>query len=1200
MEEEDNIFGELPPLPSADELTLDFKEPDSEDSFGDLPELPEQEEEDDVFGVLPVLESEDYYRTMDASTVETSDGQISDELDPRLSAQIEDGLGDAQAYQDDAMKDAQAQIDNYNIRFANAQAYDEKYGTQTALTMPKPQGTELTSTLAETRGQHFRDAVNSVNQILDGDNALRAKLADSMLDIGMGATDINAIINGAEFTPFLGAAMGLLDVPENYRESKAAWERGDWGEAAKLAGINILELGASALGTGAVVRKGKKFISDRGVSKQMEAILEADDAAIQAKRAIAKKIAQDNKSLSQQLIKEFEDSTGKVISTGKEGSKVIDGGLARTAGREVSQDVVELQTSIAERYAAIENSGGAGAISKKEQLRKQREKDALYRETGISETQAYSGITDEVDDLVSPLLIPEKFDAVVALASDFKKAHPDEFKKGESIIDSLFRLTVDNKLIDSQELADSLAKYGLSFDDYVLTVVGSGSEAGKILNKLSQIRRAGSLDEISNAQERMIEKGQGEVLKAWRRIENMRRGTMVSMVKTAARNFQSAMIRTPMEALENIFDTTLLKMSEEFADVEGNGKLISSAKALATGAKTFVSPSNWKGSTRALQRMYANPLQAKEITDYLLDRPEFSKQFTALFDNINEYQTATGRGKGGATDAILSKGEDVVNMLNVPNRIQEFVIRRGVFMGELERLVLRDYNVELMDVLKKGDLNELMSNSTKYRPKGAAPFAQLIEDSTRRALDVTYAKAPDVPLFNEVSNFLTRNGLTAFTTPFPRFMFNSIELMGQYSAGAFNPALKRIFTGKKGPLDAKDRQNISRNISGLLGFTAAYQYRISGDAPKDYKQINADEGNVIDVTAQYPMRQFLWMAEAVKRLDPDVQKYLPQAKVGNAVSSLMGKPKETGRGTFDDWFDPKEAMETFVGASARTGASNIFIDEISKILSGKDDLIGNERKSKALGRLIGDYLTTWAIPLTQVVELQRATGLRPSTYIDSATDESPTVLGGIKRTFAQRGVSTLFTPSKEFVDREREFVFSDDKERTGLFGSLGLGITKFTKNEEYGEYLTEKGFTEFKVGSRSRVPSIRRAENRMLKDFLPLLVENATEIEKDLRKEYKSLDKDDPSKTKYTEDQYVNNYLVPVLKTDISKAKATVSVEMSEDTEIKTVFMEKLRRLTPSQRRFAMSEFFKEEGHIASLTDEDDIGALVAIGKSLK
>ena len=76
------------------------------------------------------------------------------------------------------------------------------------------------------------------------------------------------------------------------------------------------------------------------------------------------------------------------------------------------------------------------------------------------------------------------------------------------------------------------------------------------------------------------------------------------------------------------------------------------------------------------------------------------------------------------------------------------------------------------------------------------PFEDLLEMSTKRALDVTYAKAPDVPLFKSTANFLSRTGLTAVTTPFPRFMFNSIELMGQYSGGAFNPAIKRAL-GKK-------------------------------------------------------------------------------------------------------------------------------------------------------------------------------------------------------------------------------------------------------------------------------------------------------------------------------------------------------------------------------------------------------------------
>ena len=1207
MEEETSIFSNINELP-----TIGDAETSSEENEELLNvEIPDEEETQDVTidtDDASIFSSADKLPTiggLEAPSVVGTENIVREtlndngevmELDARLASQIDQGLGDAQAYQDDAMKDAQTQIDNYNIRFANAQAYDEKYGTQTALTMPKPQGTELTSTLAETRGQHFKDAVSDINNMLNGSNVIRSSMASAMLDKGMKATDINAIINGAEFTPFVGAAMGLMDVPENFRQAKLFYDRGEYGEAAKYVGINTVEMVASALGTGAVVRKGKKLLKGE-VSEQMTSILKADAETVAAKRLAAKKVAADNKALSQQLIKEFEESTGKVISTGKEGSKVIDGNLARIAGKEVSKDVVELQTSIAERYAKIENSGVSGSnISKNERLRKQREKDALYKETGVSETQAYSGMTDEVDDLVSPLLIPEKFDAIVAVASDFKKANPNEFKKGESIVDSLFRLTVDNKLVESQDLADSLAKYGLTFDDYVLTVVGSGSEAGKILNKLSQIRRAGSLDEIANAQERMIEKGQSEIVKAWRRVENMRRGTMVSMIKTAARNFQSAMIRTPMEALENVFDTTLYKMSQEFAGAADSGKVVAGARATFTGAKTLVSPSNWKGSTRALKRIYANPVQAKEITDYLLDRPEFSKQFTSLFDNINEYQTATGRGKGGATDFVLSRGEDVVNMLNVPNRIQEFVIRRGVFMGELERLVLRDYGVELMDVLKKGDLNELMSNSSKYRPKGKPQFAQLIEDSTRRALDVTYAKAPDVKLFNETANFLTRNGLTAFTTPFPRFMFNSIELMGQYSGGAFMPAIQRVTRAKKGPLDAKDRQNISRHISGIVAFTAAYQYRTSENAPAEYKEINAKEGNVIDVTAQYPMRQFLWMAEAAKRLDPSVQKIIPRVIIANKVGSLMGREEEaTGTGTFMDWFDAKEASETFLGASARTGASNVLISEISNILSDGGDLVGNEKLQKAAGRLIADYLTTWAIPITQVVEAQRATGYRPTTYVDKSTDEAPTIGGEIKRGFAQRGVSNIFTPGEEFAEEEREFVFSPDKKREGIVSSLLFGITKFTKDEDYGEYLTDKGFTEFEIGSRSRMASTRRAENKILQEYLPSIVDIFKGLEVKLRKEYAKRPSDDPFKKKYTEDQYINNTLRGKLQKEINKLKSSVSMNMAEDTSELAMLRLQYSKLTKAQRRFANSEFFDENNHEPSISGgtEDEVDTAI-------
>ena len=37
--------------------------------------------------------------------------------------------------------------------------------------------------------------------------------------------------------------------------------------------------------------------------------------------------------------------------------------------------------------------------------------------------------------------------------------------------------------IDGQDLIDDLDKYGLSFEDYVLSVVGSGSDAGRVLDQ---------------------------------------------------------------------------------------------------------------------------------------------------------------------------------------------------------------------------------------------------------------------------------------------------------------------------------------------------------------------------------------------------------------------------------------------------------------------------------------------------------------------------------------------------------------------------------------------------------------------------------------------------------------------------------------------------------------------------------------------
>ena len=150
-------------------------------------------------------------------------------------------------------------------------------------------------------------------------------------------------------------------------------------------------------------------------------------------------------------------------------------------------------------------------------------------------------------------------------------------------------------------------------------------------------------------------------------------------------------------------------------------------------------------------------------------------------------------------------------------------------------------------------------------------------------------------MFRELSSFIVRNGLTV-VTPFPRFMFNSMELMGQYFAGSSIPLTRKLtslVTGGRvgaGPLTAKDRQRITRNLIGWATILAAYQYRISEDDPADYKQMNTSEGVVMDTSPQFPMRQFLYLGEAGKRWRD---------------------------GTFDNWFNAREFSETFTGSNIR-------------------------------------------------------------------------------------------------------------------------------------------------------------------------------------------------------------------------------------------------------------------------------------------
>ena len=860
---------------------------------------------------------------------------------------------------------------------------------------------------------------------------------------------------------------------------------------------------------------------------------------IQEKKDAAKKVAEENKQISNQLIKEFEEKTGKTISTTDEaGNKKIDYNLARDVGNETAEDLVQSKGTTLFDKAKEEILGA-----------------------DISDNAALFG---QGDTLFQPILKPDKFDGIVAVASDLKKANPQAFNNNKTIIDNLFDLTVNKKLIAGDELIDMLNKYDISFEDYVLTVVGSGSTAGKVLNKLSQIKRARPVNEMVAMQQAATIKNQDTIRNTIMRIENIRRGGLVSQIATAARNLTSAGIRAPLEGFGNVIDTALYNLSNE---------------GVISGTKSLASINNWRDSFRHMKYMFNNPKETKEVVDFILERPELEGQYKLLFDNINEIMISTGRGKGGIVDKVLSEGEDAVMALNIPNRWQEFLVRRGAFLGELERLVKREYKIDFIDALNQGKIRDLLNDAGNVKPAGARSFIDLVADSTQKALDVTYAKQPDIPMFRNISSFIVRNGLTV-VAPFPRFMFNSMELMGQYMGGASIPLTRKIASmvtfGKvgKGKLTPKDRQRISRNLIGGATMLAAYQYRSSEDAPPDFKKLRLDDNTEMDTTPQFPMRQFLYLGEAGRRLV---------------------------EGTFEDFFDSKEFLETFVGTNLRTGVGESIFQDLADIISATD-ISSEEKAAKGLVAPVADYLASWFVPFAQIIETQRALGIRGLEYKDLREDPTLDALTTAKKEFEkpfkQRGFTV--SPEEEAAAPKREFVFAEDKKRVSPISRVLLGLNLSTRDSEEGEYLARLGYKDFKFGSKSQVPTVQRAENKIIREALPLIVNFVKDEEDNLREEYR--DAGPATKNNFTEQAYVNSGVKGLIDIQIRKLKEKIANEGLGKGQASEYARQLLsfRKLPKNIRRRAVTQFYDLNGKPPNVAEEDDLTELAIIGKKIK
>lgn len=817
--------------------------------------------------------------------------------------------------------------------------------------------------------------------------------------------------------------------------------------------LTMLE-GVPVLGTGAKLggdfKQAAKQVQkeSRRLNVQMAKAMSQEQA--NKKAALAKDVAEQNKQITTDYIKEFEQKIGarnkddinevideaKLISVEKNGQLVIDEKKARAVGKQKLEDID------GEPINLLNMAEG---------------------EDKVSDFLDLAG-----DTLTINVIRPEKLDAFTAAAADIIAKKPELYNPKKRLVDNLFDMSVNQEVVQTDELLELLNKYDLSYEDYATMVLGSASDAGRVLQKFSQlskrIKPKGEIDNIRNA---ALLDNQNGIMKFVRRTENIRRGLLVSQIATAARNLSSAGIRAPLEGLQNVMDTALYNMGQE---------------GIGAGAKSLVSKANWNGSFRHMRYM-TNPKNMSEVkgyTDFILSRPGMSKQFDMMYNQINEVRRATGAGSGGKLDKALTFIEDGVDVLNTPNRWQEYLVRRGSFLAELERLSKNEYGIDLIETINAGKLNDLLNDAPDIIGD-KRPFKQLVADATEKALDITYAKQPDTEVFRNITSFITNNGLTVIT-PFPRFMFNSMELFGNYAGGAAAPLLRKatdVVTRKsRGPLTAKERKQLSRNMIGVGAILpAAMMYRGQEDAPTDYKMLRTDDDTLMDTTPQSPiLRQALWIAEAAKRYDD---------------------------GTLSNWYDHKDAKETFLGVNVRTGAGDAVFNDIAKMIETADAQSG-ETIGSTFGTIFGEYAATYLTPLNQVIDAQRGTGERGLEYRDVRQEpvlgetSVETAIESFKREvaepFARRGYSTLLSPEEEEKLPLTETLFQKGETRERVMPLLkvftGIGLSK--ESSEAGKFLEKLGFRDYKMRTKTISPGFQRYETKVLRELLPTVVNVVT------------------------------------------------------------------------------------------------------------
>jgi len=607
---------------------------------------------------------------------------------------------------------------------------------------------------------------------------------------------------------------------------------------------------------------------------------------------------------------------------------------------------------------------------------------------------------------------------------------------------------------------------------------------------------------------------------AGRRLDGVRRASMVGRWSTAMRNFISQQARVGMNVLYEGMQYGADKLWQKLS-----GKTLQRQVNPLTAMEGFLN--TWRSANILNFKKNSVRARLKKDTENILKF--YPKENDRLFLRYSSDVANKPMLESWSPISFMEKG---ANLLNFLNRFQEFITRRSVFFSSLDGIVRGR-----PDIYKGLKLKDLVADEKLLKTIRQEDIGTAIDQS----LEMTYAKQPKKGSVGE--KFVGFINAVPFTfsliVPFPRFLVNSLKFLYDYSPaptfvsgiriaadlplvaltlsteGAYTKALMR-------QLKEGDTTGMVKALAGWGLMGTAFQIRNSKIAGEKWNELKVGD-KTIDVLPYNPLAAYLYVADLVNRQQ-------------NGTLT-----KQT--------FNVKEFAKVFAGTRGGTGL--YLVDQMVNSVGGFGTNKGYRAMNEFVGKIAAQYLTPFKTYMgfldASDGNIQAAKDTKTSTLENAKLDPRVSIVNNFKAIFNPGELQDLTSITHAVLDEKTgKYVARPLKNPNPILAEL-TGVTVRQDKNAAEKELDRLNFTYSEIFKSTGIPVLDRAYKNV---FAPLVHNKLSELVQ--TDAYKSL----PLSLQYY-----------TIKESIKQFKKQTTKELQSDASLVPYLMEyQLNNIPKSQR----------------------------------